>query len=140
MQKNLVLPLGIYYITKTLNRKVILFMVNKLTKSFVDNLPFTTEKGKQLFYYDSEQKGFGLKVGNTAKTYIAETKVGKKNVRIILGKHDVLTVELARKLAKNKLATIKKPSSHPVAFQGSNDREQTLIDFQQVCERFANYY
>lgn len=43
-------------------------MEKKSTKSVVDGLPFTTEKGKQSFYYDSKLKGFGLRVGNTVKT------------------------------------------------------------------------
>lgn len=81
-------------------------MEKKLTKSIVDGLPFTTEKGKQSFYYDSKLKGFGLRVGNTVKTYIAETKINRKTVRVTLGKHGVLTAESARTLAKEKLAAM----------------------------------
>ena len=81
-------------------------MAHKLTKSFVDGLPFTTEKGKQAFYYDTELKGFGLRVGNTVKTYIAETKISRKTVRVTLGKHGALTAEMARKFAKEKLAAM----------------------------------
>ncbi len=81
-------------------------MAHKLTKSFVDGLAFTTDKGKQVFYYDTELKGFGLRVGNTVKTYIAETKINRKTVRVTLGKHGVLTAEMARKFAKEKLAAM----------------------------------
>lgn len=81
-------------------------MAHKLTKSYVDGLPFTTEKGKQAFYYDTELKGFGLRVGNTVKTYIAETKISRKTVRVTLGKHGALTAEMARKFAKEKLAAM----------------------------------
>lgn len=81
-------------------------MEKKLTKNIVDGLPFTTGKGKQAFYYDSKLKGFGLRVGNTVKTYIAETKINRKTVRVTLGKHGVITAESARTLAKEKLAAM----------------------------------
>lgn len=78
----------------------------KLTKSQVDNLTFTEQVGRQAFYYDTELKGFGLRVGNYTKTYFAETKVNGKTVRVSLGKHGVITAEIARKLAKENLAAM----------------------------------
>lgn len=81
-------------------------MAIKLTKSNVDGLPFTIEKGKQAFYYDTEVKGFGLRVGNKVKTYIAETKINRKTVRVSIGKHGVLTAEEARKFAREKLVAM----------------------------------
>lgn len=66
----------------------------KLTKSFVDSIPFT-ESG-QAFYRDTEIAGFGLRVGTTSKTYIAESKVNGKTVRVTIGKHGVFTAEQAR--------------------------------------------
>jgi len=80
----------------------------KLTKSEVDKLPFTEQSGKQVFYYDTELKGFGLRVGNKTKTYFAETKVQGKTVRVSLGKHGVITAEEARKEAKVQLAAMTK--------------------------------
>lgn len=80
-------------------------MAKKLTKSYVDSLPFATD-GRQVFYRDPELKGFGLRVGAKVKTYFAESKIGRKTVRVTLGKHDVLTTEEARKLAKGKLAAM----------------------------------
>lgn len=76
----------------------------KLTKSHVDNQAFTDITGRQVFYYDTELKGFGLRVGNNTKSYFAEAKVNGKTVRVSLGKHGVITAEIARKLAKEKLA------------------------------------
>lgn len=81
-------------------------MMKKLTKSYVDNLQFTTEKGKQAFYFDSDLKGFGLRVGNCTKAYFAESKVKRKTVRVSIGKHGVLAPEQARKIAKEKLASM----------------------------------
>lgn len=78
----------------------------KLTKSKIDSLAFTEEAGNQNFYYDTELKGFGLRVGNKTKTYFAEAKVKGKTVRVSLGKHGVLAAEQARKLAKEKLSAM----------------------------------
>lgn len=80
-------------------------MAKKLKKSYVDCLPFTTD-GKQVFYRDTDLKGFGLRVGTKVKTYFAESKIGRKTVRVTLGEHGVLTTEEARKLAKGRLATM----------------------------------
>ena len=80
----------------------------KFTKLTVDRLLFTHEVGKQILYYDSELKGFGLRVSNKTKTYFAETKVLGKTVRVSLGKHGVITVEEARKEAKVQLAAMTK--------------------------------
>ena len=81
-------------------------MAHKLTKTYIDNLEFTAEKGRQAFYFDTELKGFGLRVGNKTKCYFAETKVKRKTVRVTIGKHGVLAPEQARKIAKEKLAAM----------------------------------
>ncbi|RDI37193.1 integrase family protein [Aquicella lusitana] len=80
----------------------------KLSKSKVDELPFTEQAGAQAFYYDTELKGFGLRISNKTKTYIAETKVQGKTVRVSLGRHGVVTAEEARKEAKVQLAAMTK--------------------------------
>lgn len=80
----------------------------KLTKTEVDKLPFTEQAGAQAFYYDTELKGFGLRVSKSTKTYFAETKVQGKTVRVSLGKHGVVTAEEARKEAKVQLAAMTK--------------------------------
>ena len=72
----------------------------KLTKMEVDKLPLTDQSGVQDFYYDTELKGFGLRVGYTSKTYFAETKVHGKTVRVTLGKHGVITAEEAKRKQK----------------------------------------
>lgn len=80
----------------------------KLNKSEVDKVPFTEQVGTQVFYYDTELKGFGLRVSNKTKTFIAETKVQGKTVRVSLGKYGVVTAEDARKEAKVQLAAMTK--------------------------------
>lgn len=80
----------------------------KLTKTEVDKLPFTEKPGAQAFYYDTELKGFGLRISSSTKSYFAETKVRGKTVRVSLGKHGVVTAEEARKEAKVQLAAMTK--------------------------------
>ena len=73
----------------------------KITKSFVDNTPFT-EKG-QVIYCDIELAGFYLQVGTRAKTYIVQKDIQGKTVRCTIGRHGHFTPDEARRIAKDKL-------------------------------------
>ena len=79
-------------------------MAQKLTKTFVESIPYP-DSG-QIFYRDSDVKGFGLRVGTSSKVYIAEGKVNGKTVRISIGHHGIFTAEQARSEAKNILGMI----------------------------------
>lgn len=81
-------------------------MSQKLTKSFVEKIPFP-ESG-QVFYRDSDLKGFALRVGSKSKVYVAESKANGKTVRVTIGKHGVFTAEEAKQQAKMILGTIAK--------------------------------
>lgn len=72
----------------------------KLTKSFVEKLPFSVT---QDFYRDTELRGFGLRVGTSTKTYFVEGKVNGRTVRTTIGKHTVFSAELARQKARELL-------------------------------------
>jgi integrase len=73
----------------------------KINKRFVDTA--TCAGKQQLIYWDSELKGFGLRVTPTRKTYVAQSRVDGKTVRITLGLHGPLTPEQARIEAKKRL-------------------------------------
>jgi len=81
-------------------------MATKLTKSFIESIPLATSG--QVFYRDSELKGFALRVGTTGKVYIAESKVNRKVIRVTIGKHGVYTAEQARLQAREILLTMTK--------------------------------
>ena len=66
----------------------------KLTKSNIDRIPLT--RSKQQFYWDTELPGFGLVVGQTAKSYVAQSNVAGKSIRITVGKHGIFTCDEAR--------------------------------------------
>lgn len=78
-------------------------MTKKLTKAYVDTLPLSE---KRATYWDSELKGFGLRIGATSKTYICETKINGKTVRVTVGKHGVFAPDQARAEAKTILANM----------------------------------
>lgn len=70
----------------------------KITKRFVDNVDIP--KSGQAFYNDSELHGFKLRVNATGvKAYVVERRVNGKNRRFVIGKHGIVTPELARKEA-----------------------------------------
>lgn len=76
----------------------------KLTKSVVENstLPL---KG-QTFLWDSEIKGFGVRLNPAGKTYIVQGRVNGVDRRVSLGRHGILTVQEARKKARAQLSAM----------------------------------
>src|SRR5580704_7554888 len=79
----------------------------KLTKSVVDKIQPTPDKD-QMFYRDSELKGFALRItANGAKSFVVEKIIGNKVRRITLGKYNnALPVEKARRKAQVLLGQI----------------------------------
>lgn len=78
----------------------------KITKRFVDGLPYT--KGGQDFYWDSELRGFGIVVGQFSKTYIAQRDINGRTRRVTIGRHGVLTTDQARQEALTHIAQMSK--------------------------------
>ncbi len=106
-------------------------MPQKLTKTFVDSIPYP-ENG-QAFYRDSEIKGFGLRVGATSKVYIAESKVNGKTVRVSIGKHGIYTAEQARNQARELLLLMSKGINPNDQAREQKTRSMTL---QHVFQDF----
>ena len=106
-------------------------MLHKLTKSFVEKVAF--EKSGQVFYRDSELLGFALRVGKTAKVYIAEAKLHGKTVRKSIARHNVVSLDEARSQAKTYLAEIsrgKNPHDEEKA------RKAKLVTLAEVLENY----
>jgi integrase len=72
----------------------------KLTKSNIDKLQFS---GKPVDYYDTELKGFGIRVGGESKSFFARKELNGKPARITIGKLGAWTPDLAREEAKSLL-------------------------------------
>lgn len=77
----------------------------KLTKSCVEN-SILPEKG-QRFLWDSDIRGFGVRLSPTGRTYIVQGRVkGGVERRVILGRHGILTVQEARNKARTVLSNM----------------------------------
>ena len=76
----------------------------KLTKRNVDA---AQPKETDYFVWDSETKGFGLRVlPSGVKSYLIQYRSGGRTRRLSLGKHGVLTPDEARKLAREHLVSV----------------------------------
>lgn len=107
-------------------------MITKLTKSFIDSLSLNIKRST---YWDSELKGFGLRVGATSKVYIAETKINGKTIRVTIGKHGVFTAEQARAEARQSLAQMAK-GQNPNTLK--KEAQSKTITLHQAFEDFLN--
>lgn len=79
----------------------------KLTKTAVDRAaPAIKKDGKQgqQIFFDTELRGFGLLVSASSKTFIAQRDIGRKTVRVTIGRYGLFTVDQARKEAQQILA------------------------------------
>lgn len=72
----------------------------RIKKTEVDALGFSSSP---VLWYDTELKGFGIRITASNKAYFAEARVGGKTRRVKLGNHDAITADEARKQAKVKL-------------------------------------
>jgi len=81
-------------------------MSTKITKRSVDATKFP-DTG-QIFLWDSELPGFGLRVTPTRKTYIVQSRVAGKTVRTTIGTHGALTPDQARREAMKLLGEMAK--------------------------------
>lgn len=99
----------------------------KLTKSFVDKATPPTDKD-QVFYRDSELRGFALRVtANGSKSFVVEKIVNNKVRRMTLGKYsDALPVEKARKMAQVLIGKIT-DGKDPIAEKQSKRMHQTTL-------------
>ena len=98
-----------------------------ITQSFISSLGATTD-GKDHFYRCDRLRGFGLRVkGKTGVvTYIVEGRVSRgPQLRMAIGRADILTVADARKLAEHQLRLMAE----------GTDPRQHRIDQQEEAKR-----
>ena len=111
-------------------------MAHKITKSFVDTIPYP-DSG-QIFYRDTELKGFGLRVGTGSKVYFAEGKVDNKTVRVTIARHGVFTPEQARIEAKNILGMIARGVNPNDIDKAKKAKSVTLAEVYQAYLKARN--
>jgi integrase len=78
----------------------------KLTKTTVDALQL--KAGSDAFLWDSELRGFGVRLKPSGtKTFVIQYRNAERRTRrFVIGQYGVLSVEVARNLAKKKLAWV----------------------------------
>ena len=102
----------------------------KLTKRAVDALE---PAAKDYFVWDSQIAGFGLRVmPSGAKTYQAQYRKGGRTRRVSVGRHGKITVEEARKLAKEIMGQVAK-GENPAEDVSQHRKAPTIA---ALCERF----
>lgn len=111
-------------------------MANKITKSFVDSIPYPD--AGQNFYRDTELKGFGLRVGTGSKVYFAEGKVNNKTVRVTIGRHGVFAPEQARTEAKSILGMIARGHNPNDVDKAKKAKSVTLAEVYQSYLKARN--
>jgi|AGTN01.2.fsa_nt_gi Phage integrase family. len=114
----------------------------KLTKQAVEGLTLENCRKKpsdqQAFKWDSELKGFGVRVTLMSKTYIVQARdKDGETCRITIGKHGVFTADQARKEAIKRLAEIA-TSSNPNKAKKDRKREKRTnsITLAEVWEQY----
>lgn len=75
----------------------------KLTKSHVETLPLPKKGRPQAFYFDTELKGFGIRLSAHTRSFFAERRVNGKTRRVTIGRYPELTVYQAKEQAKKYL-------------------------------------
>ena len=78
----------------------------KLTKRFIDSLPMP-EKG-QVYYWDTDLTGFGLRLNPKSKVYICQVKVNGEARRDTIGPHGTFTPDKARDEARDRLQKMRR--------------------------------
>jgi len=111
-------------------------MINKRLSKRVADTSIPTDK--DYFVWDSELKGFALRVWPTGrKVYLIQYRdTGGRTRRKGLGRHGVVTAEEARAEARSHLAAVAR---------GANPSEETkrkrvAPTVEQLCERFLKEY
>ncbi|WP_264211164.1 site-specific integrase [Leisingera thetidis] len=102
----------------------------KLTKRSVEALEPGT---KDYFVWDSQIAGFGVRVmPSGAKTYQAQYRKGGRTRRVSVGRHGKVTVDEARKLAKEIMGQVAK-GENPAEDISQHRKAPTVA---ALCERF----
>ena len=101
-----------------------------LTKRSIDAL---RPEAKDAIYFDDEVKGFGLRISPRGlKTYLIQYRSGGRTRRVKVGRHGTLTVEEARKRARELLGSVAK-GLNPAAEISEHRRAPRI---SEACERF----
>ncbi|WP_430403144.1 tyrosine-type recombinase/integrase [Hyphomonas sp.] len=104
--------------------------MSKLTKRIVDA---ARPEDEEYFVWDSELKGFGLRVYPSGrKIFVLQYRSGGRTRRLKVGPYGALTVEEARDLARQNRGDVAK-GADPSAERSNERRTPTVAE---LCEKF----
>jgi len=112
-------------------------MSQKITKRFVESI--TPVDGKELLLWDSEVKGFGVRVFPTGRrTYFVQYRnQAARTRRQKIGQHGIITADQAREEAKKILGDVCK-GDDPSAMRKNRKNMQTFAEFaEEYLEVYA---
>ena len=104
----------------------------KITKRSIDAI---TPKATDAFFWDSELKGFGLRVSPRGKkTFVVQYRAGGRSRRLSLGAYGVLTPDQARDMARQSLVDVARGQDP------SNDKQlkRQAPTVTALCARFLS--
>ncbi len=108
----------------------------KLTKGYVDRIK---PGPKDEFHWDSDVKGFGVRVTPTGKlTFIVQGRIegsGAAAARITIGPYGVFTVDQARDVAREHLRSMRLGVDPR---QVKKADEAAKVTLQQVCDAYVS--
>jgi len=98
----------------------------RLTKKFIDGLK---PKSQDVFVWDSEIRGLGvrLKPSGTKSFFVQYRNKSNRTRRLVIGQYGILTVELAREMARERLVEVIK-GEDPSAERKSARNAYTVKD------------
>lgn len=96
----------------------------KLIKSVIDKLPLA--EGRPIVYFDETLPGFGLRVGQTKKTFIAQRDIDGRTITKTIGTYGTWTPEQARVAAREKLFFLSQGIDPDEAIKKKRARNITL--------------
>jgi len=114
-----------------------------LTKGSIDKIPFT-QKG-QVDYWDTNLRGFALRVGQFTKTFFVQADVkdatkkkGYRTVKRVVGKYGEITLEQAKKFARGYIDEEGKhvPGALVTLKQTEPDKPGNMITLQEMLETY----
>lgn len=108
----------------------------KISKRTVDSVP--TPDRSDAYYWDTDDKGFGLRVTpKGVRSYVYQYRLkGRPARRLTIGKHGGLTPEAARKVAERH-ATSVAGGVDPVEAERKRARDARTLGFEGYIERFT---
>jgi integrase len=109
----------------------------RLTKGAIDRVAKPGTAKTDLLYWDTEPKGFGLRVTPTGKaTFIVQGRVdgSTKEARITIGPYGMFTVDQARGVAREHLRTMRM-GLDPRDLKRQD--EAMKVTLQQICDAYV---